>query len=53
MEKANGNGEAEPAEDEMIEKDADPLDTEVEDADLFLGEGDDEYESKSESKSDE
>ena len=26
----------------MIEPDADPLDTEVEDADLFLGEGDDE-----------
>lgn len=25
----------------MIEPDADPLDTEVEDADLFLGEGDD------------
>ena len=44
MENVNGNGEAEPAEDEMIEKDADPLDTEVEDADLFLGDGDDEYE---------
>ena len=30
-----------PADDEMIEKDADPLDTEVEDADLFLGDEDD------------
>lgn len=29
-----------PAEDEMIEPDADPLDTEVEDADLFLGDDD-------------
>jgi hypothetical protein len=29
-----------PADDEMIEPDADPLDTEVEDADLFLGDGD-------------
>ena len=28
--------------DEMIEPDADPLDTDVEDADLFLGEGDEE-----------
>ena len=28
--------------DPMIEPDADPLDTEVEDADLFLGDGDDE-----------
>ena len=28
--------------DEMIEKDADPLDTEVEDADLFVGDGDEE-----------
>jgi hypothetical protein len=28
--------------DEYIDPDADPLDTEVEDADLFLGEGDDE-----------
>lgn len=27
-----------PADDEMIEPDADPLDTDVEDADLFLGE---------------
>jgi hypothetical protein len=29
-----------PDDDEMIELDADPLDTDVEDADLFLGEGD-------------
>jgi hypothetical protein len=28
--------------DDMIEPDADPLDTEVEDADLFIGDGDDE-----------
>ena len=27
---------------DMIEPDADPLDTDVEDADLFLGDGDDE-----------
>jgi hypothetical protein len=31
-----------PDDDEMIEPDADPLDTDVEDADLFLGDGDDE-----------
>jgi hypothetical protein len=31
-----------PDEEDMIEPDADPLDTDVEDADLFLGEGDDE-----------
>jgi hypothetical protein len=31
-----------PDDPEMIEPDADPLDTDVEDADLFLGEGDDE-----------
>lgn len=31
-----------PEPDPMIEPDADPLDTEVEDADLFLGDGDDE-----------
>jgi hypothetical protein len=31
-----------PDDDEMIEPDADPLDTDVEDADLFLGEGDEE-----------
>jgi hypothetical protein len=30
--------------DEMIEPDADPLDTDVEDADLYVGEGDDEGE---------
>jgi hypothetical protein len=30
-----------PDQDEMIEADADPLDTDVEDADLFLGDGDD------------
>ena len=30
--------------DEMIEADADPLDTEVEDADLFVGTGDEEPE---------
>ena len=39
-----GLGEAQstnqPDADEMIEPDADPLDTDVEDADLFLGEGD-------------
>ena len=29
-----------PDEDEMIERDADPLDTEVEDADLFVGDDD-------------
>ena len=29
-----------PDDDEMIEPDADPLDTDVEDADLFLGDGD-------------
>ena len=34
--------EAPDADDPMIEPDADPLDTEVEDADLFLGDGDDE-----------
>lgn len=33
-----------PDADDMIEPDADPLDTDVEDADLFLGDGDDEYE---------
>ena len=31
-----------PDDPDMIEPDADPLDTDVEDADLFLGEGDDE-----------
>lgn len=31
-----------PDADDMIEPDADPLDTDVEDADLFLGEGDEE-----------
>jgi hypothetical protein len=31
-----------PEGDEMIEPDADPLDTDVEDADLFLGDGEDE-----------
>jgi len=37
-----GDAEAEfpAADDEMIEPDADPLDTEVEDADLFLGDDD-------------
>jgi hypothetical protein len=30
-----------PDDDDMIEPDADPLDTDVEDADLFLGDGDD------------
>ncbi len=30
-----------PDDDEMIEPDADPLDTDVEDADLFLGEDED------------
>ncbi len=33
-----------PDDPEMIEPDADPLDTDVEDADLFLGEGDEEPE---------
>ena len=33
-----------PDDDEMIEPDADPLDTDVEDADLFLGDGDEEDE---------
>lgn len=33
-----------PDADDMIEPDADPLDTDVEDADLFLGTGDDEPE---------
>ena len=33
-----------PDEDEMIERDADPLDTEVEDADFFLGEDDEDSE---------
>lgn len=32
-----------PDADDMIEPDADPLDTDVEDADLFLGDGDEEY----------
>jgi hypothetical protein len=31
-----------PDDDEMIEPDADPLDTDVEDADLFVGEDDEE-----------
>ena len=31
-----------PDEDEMIEPDADPLDTDVEDADLFVGEDEEE-----------
>jgi hypothetical protein len=36
-----------PPDDEMIEPDADPLDTDVEDADLFLGlEDEDEEEAK-------
>lgn len=35
-----------PEDDEMIEADADPLDTDVEDADLFLGDGDEEYKGK-------
>lgn len=38
-----------PDDDEMIEKDADPLDTDVEDADLFVGEGDEKPESGDES----
>ena len=36
--------EEQPEHDDMIEPDADPLDTEVEDADLFLGDGDEEPE---------
>jgi hypothetical protein len=39
-----------PDDDEMIEPDADPLDTDVEDADLFLGDGDGEYEGKDEAE---
>lgn len=43
-----GLGEAQstnpPDDDEMIEPDADPLDTDVEDADLFLGEEDEDIE---------
>ena len=31
-----------PADDDMIEPDADPIDTEIEDADFFLGTGEDE-----------
>ena len=42
-----------PDDDEMIEPDADPLDTDVEDADLFLGDGDEEYEGEEESSDDE
>jgi hypothetical protein len=38
-----------PAAEDMIEPDADPLDTAVEDADLFLGDGDEEYEGKKDS----
>jgi hypothetical protein len=38
-----------PDAEDMIEPDADPLDTDVEDADLFLGEGDGEYEGKKDS----
>jgi hypothetical protein len=37
-----------PDDPEMIEPDADPLDTDVEDADLFLGDGDEEDEAPSE-----
>jgi len=36
-----------PDADDMIEPDADPLDTDIEDADFFLGTGDDEPESDS------
>jgi hypothetical protein len=39
-----------PDDDDMIEPDADPLDTDVEDADLFLGDGDGEYEDEGESE---
>ncbi len=42
-----------PDDDEMIEPDADPLDTDVEDADLFLGDGDEEYGGEEESSDDE
>lgn len=35
-----------PADDDMIEPDADPIDTEIEDADFFLGTGEDEDESE-------
>ena len=34
-----------PDDDDMIEPDADPLDTDVEDADLFLGDDEDDVES--------
>ncbi len=49
-----GEAQAEnpPDADDMIESDADPLDTDVEDADLFLGDGDGEYEGKAEDEED-
>ena len=37
-----------PDDSDMIEPDADPLDTDVEDADLFLGDDDGEYEGDAE-----
>ena len=37
-----------PADDDMIEPDADPIDTEIEDADFFLGTGEDEDEDEDE-----
>jgi hypothetical protein len=40
-----------PDDDEMIEPDADPLDTDVEDADLFLGESDDQDENEDDAAS--
>jgi hypothetical protein len=39
-----------PDKDEMIEPDADPLDTEVEDADLFVGTDDDDEEGGADSE---
>ena len=44
MERSGSGPDREDLGDEMIESDADPLDTDVEDADLFLGlEDDDGY----------
>ena len=50
-----GDAQAEnpPDSDDMIEPDADPLDTDVEDADLFLGDGDGEYEGEGEAEGEE
>ena len=47
MEEPEKTPEERDADDPMIEPDADPLDTEVEDADLFLGDGGDDDEKDS------